>query len=119
MKRILAVSAEPHLLDLLDRNLSPYGFAVRAVNTVDRLLEIIGEYQPEVLVLDFILDDINAGAICHQLKMNPRTANLPVILLSEFDDLQRFNDKFGSVAIIKKNELFPTLTEELLHLAAA
>lgn len=116
MKRILAVSTEPRLFDLLERNLSPYGFAIQVRPNADKLLHVIAQYQPEIVIIDFLLNDVNGGAICHQLKLDPRTADIPVILLSDYNDLERFNDKFGSAAIIKKSELFPALTDELLHL---
>lgn len=118
MKRILAVSAEQRLFDLLDRNLSPYGFAIRQLSNSTKLFDVIKHYQPEIIVMDFFLNDVNGGAICHQLKLDPQTAGLPVILLSDYNDLERFKDKFGSAAVINKTELFPALTDELLHLCA-
>lgn len=113
MRRILVVSAEQRLLDVLSCNLPDDNFIIDILTDPDILFEAIAAYQPDLLIIDFILPVLNGGAICHQVKCNPTTRDLPVILLSEYDGLDRFANKFGSYAVVKKSELFPCLLSEV------
>jgi DNA-binding response OmpR family regulator len=113
MRRILAVSTERRLLDVLAHNLLRCDFVIETLTDTDILFEAIASYQPDLLLVDFILQHENGGAICHQVKCNPLTRDLPVILLSEYDGLDRFANKFGSCAIVKRSALFPALVDEI------
>lgn len=58
------------------------GFAVVDANTAEVGLEAIAEAKPDLVILDVQLPDINGFEVCHQIKSNPATANLPVLHLS-------------------------------------
>jgi CheY-like chemotaxis protein/AraC-like DNA-binding protein len=68
--------------------------------------------QPDVILLDVSMPDMDGFAVCEQLKADPRTADIPVIFLSasnEIDDkLQCF--KVGGADYITK----PFLEQEVL-----
>ncbi|NMF66485.1 hybrid sensor histidine kinase/response regulator [Brasilonema octagenarum] len=58
------------------------GFAVVEANTGEMGLEAIAEAKPDLVILDVQLPDVSGFEVCHQIKSNPATANLPVLHLS-------------------------------------
>ncbi|MBP5972237.1 response regulator [Brasilonema sp. CT11] len=58
------------------------GFAVVEANTGEVGLEAIVEAKPDLVILDVQLPDISGFELCHQIKSNPATANVPVLHLS-------------------------------------
>jgi DNA-binding response OmpR family regulator len=114
MKKILTVSTDRLLLDVLNRNLA--GYAIEQVTDAGTLFNTIDLLNPDILLVDFILDNLNGGAICHQVKCSPETSHLPVILITEFEGLGRTSQKFGSNAIVKRSALFPALHHALLNM---
>ncbi|WP_017315250.1 response regulator [Mastigocladopsis repens] len=58
------------------------GFAVVEAATGEAGLRAIAQAQPELVILDVQLPDMNGFEVCHRIKSNPATANLPVLHLS-------------------------------------
>ena len=114
MRRILLVSTDGVVLNLLTKKFALIGIEIHTLAKPELLFKEIGIYQPDLLILDFILKDVNAGALCHQVTSNPETKNLPVIILSEYSEMGRFPSKFGSVAIISKSLEPKVLIEQIL-----
>lgn len=102
MKTILAVSTDEQLLARLQKELQPHGFEVTTIADHQQLFGRIKEIDPYILIIDFIMEDDNAAALCHKLKSDPATKDLHIILLSEFPQMEQFAAKFGSFAMVKK-----------------
>ncbi|KAB8330717.1 response regulator [Scytonema tolypothrichoides VB-61278] len=58
------------------------GFGVMEAATGEGGLAAIAQAKPDLVILDVQLPDINGFEICHQIKSNPATTNLPVLHLS-------------------------------------
>lgn len=80
------------------------------------VLREIKTRMPELLIIDFILNDDNGGALCHQIKLDARLHNLPVILLSEYTSLDPIAAKFGCSTVITKPVNVHVLFETITHL---
>jgi len=117
MRNILAVSADESLLKFISTNLSPFDFKVDGLGNAEYLLDKITADNPSVLVIDFILDDNNAAALCHKIKSNPLMRDLPIIILSDFKSIGPWAGKLGSFAVMNKpikiNELVQNIREAL------
>jgi CheY-like chemotaxis protein len=74
----------------------------RVIQSTSGLLEKLYQQSPDLVIIDFVLEDINGGSLCHQIKCDKRLHNLPVMLLTEYNDLQRFATKFGCSQILNK-----------------
>ncbi|RFZ81342.1 response regulator [Mucilaginibacter terrenus] len=81
-KRILIVDDDAAILDVLNEALCGDGFSVKMAEGGDDVFKLIDEYQPDLVIIDYILNGINGGEICHQIKTNRKTSYLPVIILS-------------------------------------
>ncbi|WP_183548630.1 response regulator [Mucilaginibacter sp. AK015] len=66
------------------------------------LLNTLYKHTPDLVIIDFILEDGNGGSACHQIKCDKYLHNLPVALLTEYDNLQRFAPKFGCTHLLNK-----------------
>lgn len=120
MKEILVISSDRHFLREMKADVYFGGFVIKTIDDTRSLPERIKALRPDLLIIDFILNDNNGGSICHQLKSDPETHYLPVILLSDYSGLSRFSTKFGCGAILKKPvdryDLLTAITNQL-HLS--
>ncbi|HNW79146.1 MAG TPA: response regulator, partial [Candidatus Competibacteraceae bacterium] len=58
-------------------------YKIRATTHGMRALEIAAsEPQPDLILLDIMMPDLDGYAVCQQLKADPRTAAIPVIFLT-------------------------------------
>jgi DNA-binding response OmpR family regulator len=102
MEKILVVSIDEQLLMQSKGWLELKSFEVDTIADHDHLFSRIKETTAYILIIDFILEDDNAAALCHRLKSDPASKYLPIILLSEFPQMEQFAAKFGSFSMVKK-----------------
>lgn len=81
-KKILIVEDEESLLKLESILLTTKGFVVQGVANGDAALEAIAEAPPDLVLLDVMLPGLDGFEVCHQIKSNPQTRQIPVILLT-------------------------------------
>lgn len=80
--RILIVDDEPFNLDLLEQEFMDYDYLIeRAVNGVEAL-EKADSFQPDVILLDFMMPKMNGLEVVKRLRANERQSGIPVILLT-------------------------------------
>lgn len=83
--RVLIVDDEPDFLNLLEFNLANQGFdVISAPNGLEALRRARCD-SPEVIILDLMLPDLDGLSVCHILRSQPATRNLPIIILSALD----------------------------------
>lgn len=95
MKRVVIVDADAEFLQDLERDLTAYDFDVTAVTDPGNIFDLIYHYEPDLVLVNYILNDGNGGTISHQIKTDPDTHELPVIIMSDYTDLRTMWRKFG------------------------
>jgi two-component system phosphate regulon response regulator PhoB len=80
--RILVVEDEAALQELLAYNLERAGFAVEQAYDADEARTLIAEQMPDLVLLDWMLPYMSGLELCRQLRRQPATANLPIIMLT-------------------------------------
>jgi two-component system, OmpR family, phosphate regulon response regulator PhoB len=80
--RVLLVEDETDLLFLLQRTLRQAGFDTETCVEGHIALARAFAAPPEILVLDWMLPGIDGLEICRRIKENPRTAHVPVLLIT-------------------------------------
>jgi two-component system phosphate regulon response regulator PhoB len=83
---ILVVEDEPAILELLKVNLVDAGYEVRAAADAESAQEILKEALPDLLLLDWMLPGQSGLAFAKQLRADPRTKELPVIMVTARTD---------------------------------
>jgi CheY-like chemotaxis protein len=61
------------------------------------------------VLLDYILNGVNGGEVCHVIKNNPKTAAIPVIIVSGYSKLLFSLGDYGCNAILPKPFGLPEL----------
>ncbi|HWD89167.1 MAG TPA: response regulator [Mucilaginibacter sp.] len=84
MKKVLLLDNDEDVLDVMQEALSYEGFEVKCIGQTNDIFPEIERYRPDVVILDYILDGVNGGEICHQIKENKKTSDMPVILVSAY-----------------------------------
>ena len=80
--RILVVDDEPGVLELVVFHLKKENYKVAIADTGDKALRMAVEQVPSLLILDLMLPGINGLEICKLLKQNPKTRDIPIIMLT-------------------------------------
>ena len=80
--RILVVEDEASLQELLAYNLERAGFAVEQAYDADEARTLIAEQTPDLVILDWMLPYMSGLELCRQLRRQPATANLPIVMLT-------------------------------------
>jgi len=82
METILVIEDEKDLADLVAFHLEKEGY--RAVKALDGVagLEAARDGDPDLILLDLMLPGMSGSDVCRALKGNPKTAAIPVILLT-------------------------------------
>jgi DNA-binding response OmpR family regulator len=81
-KKILIVEDEESLLKLESILLTSKGFEVKGVSNGQAALDAIDEEQPDLVLLDIMLPEIDGFEVCRRIKSDPATRHLPVIMLT-------------------------------------
>ena len=81
-KKILAVDDEKHILRLVQINLEKAGYEVVTGSNGREALEKVRSEKPELVVMDVMMPEMDGFEALKQLKADPETANIPVIMLT-------------------------------------
>ncbi len=92
---ILIVDDNPENLRVLSAVLEEEGYQVRAATNGRQALETIEASQPDLLLLDVHLPEMNGLEVCRTIRRDPRHDQMPVLFLSalgdSFNKLQGFH----------------------------
>ncbi len=81
-QHIVIVEDEKDIVEVMAYNLSREGFGVVAVSRGDEGINVIRREHPDLVILDLMLPGIDGLTVCRQLKTDPATANIPIIIVS-------------------------------------
>jgi len=81
-EHVLVVDDEKNILELVEYNLTKNGYQVNCVMTGEDALRSAGGQLPNLILLDLMLPGIDGLEVCRLLKRDPRTAAIPVIIVS-------------------------------------
>ncbi len=82
-RRILVVDDDPDILDMLEEILGSDGrYDVRTASNGFDAGALSQSFKPEVILLDFMLPDINGNVVCQRIRENAELANTKIIVVS-------------------------------------
>ena len=79
---VLAVDDDPMAVELLRASLEPAGFAVLTAGGGSEGLEMARLAQPDLIILDLMMPDVDGFTMVEALRADERTATIPVIVLT-------------------------------------
>jgi two-component system, OmpR family, alkaline phosphatase synthesis response regulator PhoP len=81
-KKILAVDDERHIVRLVEVNLARAGYQVVTAFDGREALQKVEAEKPDLVVLDVMMPYMDGFEVLRNLKANPETAEIPVIMLT-------------------------------------
>ncbi len=95
-KRILIIDDDEDLLELFSFLLTETGYDVKIHSSAENVFSLIYDYEPHLILLDVMLGWADGRSICEQLKAQPQTNTIPVIMISGRFDLNKCSDPVSS-----------------------
>ncbi len=82
--QVLLVDDEPDVLEMVTLMLERQGARVRAVESANDALEIVGDWHPDVMIFDITMPEIDGHDLLAKIRALPDTAlsNVPALVLS-------------------------------------
>ncbi len=79
---VLIVEDDVALSGLLEWNLKSEGYDVRVTPDGEEALLMVRESQPDLIVLDWMVESMSGIEVCRQLRRAKETARLPILMLT-------------------------------------
>lgn len=101
---ILIAEDEPSILEALSFVLQRAGWSVHSVTDGEAVMDAVLATQPRVLVLDVMLPKRSGFDVLKQIRANPQTRNLPVLVLTAKGQQQdrRIAEELGADMFVTK-----------------
>ena len=101
-KIILIIENDESLVGLFEDLLKYEGFNVQSHQQADDIFELVNDFKPDVVLMDYMLPGINGGELCAQLKRDPATKQIPVIICSAYAPVLLSLGSYGCNAFVSK-----------------
>jgi DNA-binding response OmpR family regulator len=88
-KRILIVDDEANIARIIKLNLEQEGFEVETAADGCMALARVKAVSPDLIVLDLIMPKMDGWEVAQQLKQDPATARIPILILSIVGDREK------------------------------
>jgi CheY-like chemotaxis protein len=111
--RVLVVDDDAVIIAIVRATLESYGYAV-ATATGDAAVSLAADTQPAMVLLDLVMPGLDGYAVARRLHADPRTADVPIILMSASSDLRQAAAQIGARGFLEK-----PLDPEVLHRTVA
>jgi len=85
---ILIVDDEPFNVDYLVQELEELGYLSLSASNGQQALEKVDSDSPDLILLDIMMPIMDGFEVLRRLKTDPRTRDLPVIIISAMNDLK-------------------------------
>ena len=81
-KRILVVDDDPEITEMLHIILDLAGYDVRVAHGTAQGMAAVNADPPDLIMLDVMMPHLSGLELCRYVRRDPRTMQLPIILLS-------------------------------------
>ena len=102
LKRVLVLDDNQDILEIVHEALSYEQFEVRSVSESEKVMPLIEEFNPDLVILDYRVAGENGGELCRQIKSSLEYNDIPVIIFSAYINHNDEMLAYGCDAIINK-----------------
>ena len=120
--KVLLVDDDKFISKLLRQTFELENFEVATANNGKIALEKAPEFMPDIVVLDIMMPEMDGWEVCEQLKINPKTGAIPIIILtakSQEKDIEKgkslgvahyFSKPFDTMELVRTvNQILSTI----------
>ncbi len=104
-QKVLVVDDDPEIVELFVDVLERDGrFEVKTASTGYDAGILTQEFMPDLLILDYMLPDINGNVVCQTIRKNPNFEHIKIVIVSGVVNQDEINDllKAGADDFVKK-----------------
>jgi CheY-like chemotaxis protein len=115
-KNILIVDDEPDIVFILSTALKKAGYRTEEAFNGLEALEKIRAHAPDAVVMDIMMPKMDGNSVNLQLKKDPQTASIPVIIITgkgHFKELMDIQEGVNVAAYLEKPFPISLLLEKL------
>jgi two-component system, OmpR family, response regulator MprA len=85
---VLIIDDDDNVIELIKLGLKYEGFQVVSTYTGSDGLAAAQRLNPALIILDILLPDLDGLEVCNQLRSNPTTSDIPIIMLTAKDQVR-------------------------------
>jgi DNA-binding response OmpR family regulator len=120
LKKILILESKEAILEIMKEVMLSEGYMAKGVIFPYDFIQTIACYKPDLIVMEYkLLFDFDGEELCRQIKINPQTAHIPLIMISVYPRVLNPLNEYGPDAFICKPfslEQLTTWVKDLLFL---
>jgi two-component system alkaline phosphatase synthesis response regulator PhoP len=79
---IFVVEDEEDILELIRYNLAKEGYTVLGAASGEEAIRLVSRDIPDLIVLDLMLPGLDGLDVCKEIKNNPATSRIPIVMLT-------------------------------------
>jgi excisionase family DNA binding protein len=113
-RKVLVVDDDPEIVELLVDVLERDGrFEVRTANSGYDAGVLTQEFRPDLMILDYMLPDVNGNVVCKTIRQNEAFSHMKIIIVSGVINQEEIDQllNMGADAFMKK----PFSIDELIN----
>lgn len=118
MSKILVVDDDKDILEALELMLAADGHDTCVMPKSDKVVDRVLAFGPDLLIMDVLLSGHDGRLICQSLKNDPRTRNIPVIMISAHPDVHESIRKCGADSFVAKPFSISEISSEIARLVS-
>jgi DNA-binding response OmpR family regulator len=109
--RILVVDDEEDVRVFLKKRLERNNFKVSTASTGGECLDAIGEFNPDLVLLDIVMPHMDGYEVIRKIKNDPKTKDIPILMHSVRKETNSIfkSMELGSIDYVIKPVNFETL----------
>src|ERR1700677_461158 len=98
-QRVLVVDDDPEIVEVFVDVLERDGrFEVKTASTGYDAGILTQEFSPDLVILDYMLPDINGNVVCHKIRKNPNFEHMKIVIVSGVVNQDEINELLRSGA---------------------
>jgi two-component system alkaline phosphatase synthesis response regulator PhoP len=104
MHRILAVDDYQEILNIVKTKLTRSGYEVETTSDASEVLELIKNFNPEVILMDIMMPRITGFELCKMIKTDASMKHIKIIFLTakDLDFARKKAEEVGADGFIAK-----------------
>lgn len=100
--RILVIEDDQDTAEVLCAFLKMKGYICEIKNDGNDILSFLKQYEPDLIIIDYLLPMVNGGEICSEIKRDQNCSHLPVIIYSAYSRVFLSLGRYHCDAFIEK-----------------
>lgn len=112
---LLVVEDDAHLSEVYQMKFEKIEYDAKVVRSGREAFDVLAKFNPDVIVLDLVMEEIDGFEVLLQLKKNKKWSNIPVIIVSNLGQQANIDEamSLGAAEYVIKSD---STLKNLVHL---